>query len=131
MQTEGRRALGAQSARVDRAVRVPLDVYDAPVAVVDQGRATHGAVRAHAHRPLHALVREARADVSRHGAYRMLDLDPDVVLDLGPQAVSLRDLEEHAPPLSRTKDIYSIFEFYPYPLRRKTRAQIGRASCRE
>src|SRR5688572_19961198 len=46
---EGGRALRTERARVYGTVGVPLDVHDAPVAVVDERRAAHGAVGTHAH----------------------------------------------------------------------------------
>jgi hypothetical protein len=92
---ERRRTLRAKRAGVDGAVRVALDVYDAPVAVVDERGTTHGAVRAHAYRPLHVIVGDAGPDLPGRRTYRMLDRRPDVVPDLLPETVLLSELEEH------------------------------------
>src|SRR5215207_5539164 len=93
---EGRRALGAEGPSVYRAVGVALDVYDAPVAMVDELGATHRAVRADADRLLHAGVVYASPKVAGRRADRVLYRNADVVLDLGPQLVCVRHLEEHA-----------------------------------
>src|SRR4028118_973025 len=102
VQAEGGRALGAEGAGVHRGIRVALYVYDAPVAVVDEGGAADRAVGADAHRLLHALVRDARADVAGRRAYRVLDRRSDVVPDLLPEPVLLRELEKHSLLLSNS-----------------------------
>src|SRR5918998_2850461 len=91
-----RRALWAKRAGVYRAVGVTLDVYDAPVPAVDERRAAHRAVGADAHRLLHARVSRASPQVAGRRADRVLHLHADVVLDFGPQPVSVAHLEEHA-----------------------------------
>src|SRR5829696_1361869 len=97
--TEGGRALRTERARVYGAVRVPLDVHNAPVAVVDERRAAYGTVGTHAHGLLYTLIGDARADGAGRRAYRVLDRRADVVPDLLPETVFLRELEEHARPL--------------------------------
>src|SRR5918997_1274163 len=89
---EGRRALGAQGAGVYRAVGVTLNVYDASVPAIDECRATHRAVGADAYRLLHAGVARASPQVAGRRAYGVLHLHADVVLDLGPQPVSVTHL---------------------------------------
>src|SRR5918997_1161545 len=93
--SERGRALRAERAGVYGAVGVPLDVYDAPVAVVDERGATDRAVGTHAHRPFDALVGDAGPDLPGRRAYGMFDRRPDVVPDLLPETVFLRELEEH------------------------------------
>src|SRR5918992_4467278 len=97
VQTEGGRALRTERARVYGTVRVPLDVHNAPGAVVDERRAADRAVGTHAHGLLYALIGDARADVAGRRAYRVLDRRADVVPDLLPETVFLREPEEHTP----------------------------------
>src|SRR5215204_816155 len=99
VQTEGGRALGTERARVYGAVGVPFDVQDAPVPMVDERRAAYRAVGTHAHGFLYTLIGDARADGAGRRAYRVLDRRADVVPDLLPETVFLRELEEHARPL--------------------------------
>src|ERR687897_3646262 len=91
VQPEGGRALRTERASVYGAVRVPLDVHNAPVAVVDERRAAYGTVRTHAHGLLYTLIGDARADVAGRRAYRVLDRRADVVPDLLPETVFLRE----------------------------------------
>src|SRR5918997_4770354 len=99
VQTEGGRALRTERARVYGTVRVPLDVHNAPGAVVDERRAADRTVRTDANGLLYAFIGDARADVAGRRAYRVLDRRADVVPDLLPETVFLRELEEHARPL--------------------------------
>src|SRR5918999_46940 len=91
VQPEGGRALRTERARVYGAVGVALNVHNAPVAVVDERRAAHGAVGTHAHGLLHTLIGDARADGAGRRTYRVLDRRADVVPDLLPETVFLRE----------------------------------------
>src|SRR5215203_3765233 len=95
MHPERGRALRAERAGVYGAVGVALDVDDAPVAVVDERGATHRAVGTDAYGLLYALIGDARADVAGRRAYGVLDRRSDVVPDLLPQTIFLRNLDEH------------------------------------
>src|ERR671921_1884383 len=92
---EGGRPFRTEGASIYGTVGIPLDVYDAPFAVVDERGAAHRAVGTDADGLLYALVGDARADVAGRRAYGMLDRRSDVVPDLLPQTVFLRNLEEH------------------------------------
>src|SRR5215207_3182452 len=96
VQTEGGRALRTESAGIDGAVGVALYVQDASVPMVDERRAAHGTVGAHAHGLLYSLVGDARPDVAGRRAYRVLDRRTDTAPYLLPETVFLRELEEHA-----------------------------------
>src|SRR5215210_7691316 len=107
------RALGTQGTGVDGAIRVALYVYDAAVAVVDQGRAANRAVRADATRLLHAGVVYAGPQFAGRRADRVLHLHADVVLDLRPQPVRVGQLEEHAPLLPFMQPLIPIYSSPP------------------
>src|SRR5215217_3923566 len=93
--TEGGRPLRTKSACIYGTVGVPLDVYDAPFAVVDERGAAHRAIGTDTDGRPYALVGDARADVAGLRAYGMLDRRSDVVPDLLPETIFLRNLEEH------------------------------------
>src|SRR5215216_6332040 len=87
--TEGGRPLRTKSACIYGTVGVPLDVYDATFAVVDERGATNSAVGTDADGLLYAVVGDARADVAGRLAYMMLDRRSDVVPDLLPETIIL------------------------------------------
>src|SRR5215208_2547611 len=95
VQPEARRPLGTEGTGVYGAVGVTLDVYDAAVPMVDERRAAHGAVGTDADGLLHTLIGDARTDVAGRRAYGVFDRRSDVVPDLLPETVFLRELEEH------------------------------------
>src|SRR5215208_4716342 len=95
VQPEGSRALWTERARVYGAVGVPLNVCNAPVPMVDERRAAYRAVGTHAHGLLYTVIGDARADGAGRRAYGVLDPRADVVPDLLPETVFLRELEEH------------------------------------